>query len=60
VIPSLQQIARQFGVSAAFTVLVAAVVLTEVALLAQSIAARFKEKIRRHLAFGRNDHDKRQ
>jgi len=60
VIPSLQQIARQFGVSAAFTALVAAVVLTEVALLAQSIATRFKKKIRSHSTFGRNDHDKRQ
>ena len=59
-IPSLQQIARQFGVSAAFTALVAAVVLTEVTLLAQSVAARFKEKIRSHSTFGRKGHDKRQ
>jgi len=44
VIPSLQEIARQFGVGPSFVALAAAGVLTALVLLAQSIARWFDDQ----------------
>jgi hypothetical protein len=44
VIPSLQEIARQLGVSASFFALVVAGVLTGLALMMQSIARWFDDR----------------